>query len=83
MAVNVAYDVKRLNKVYSRRTFTDVLGLGDVDGTDGSTKAKDTADLKVAIGLFNFPIPTAITREKKSWSHNDSVRQEHSIFPVG
>ncbi|RZU28906.1 hypothetical protein [Edaphobacter modestus] len=36
VAINVAYDVKRLNKVYSRRSFTEVLSLGEIEGNDDS-----------------------------------------------
>ena len=34
VALNAAYDVKRLNRVCSRRTFTEVLSLGEIDGAD-------------------------------------------------
>jgi hypothetical protein len=34
VAVNVDYDVRRLNKVYSRRSFGEVLSVGDVDSGD-------------------------------------------------
>jgi hypothetical protein len=38
VALNAAYDVKRLNRVYSRRTFTEVLSLGEIDGADDSAE---------------------------------------------
>ncbi len=34
VATNVAYDVKRLNTLYSRRSFGDVLTAGDVDAAE-------------------------------------------------
>jgi len=34
VALNVDYDVRRLNKVYSRRSFAEVLSLGEVDSSD-------------------------------------------------
>jgi hypothetical protein len=59
VAVNVNYDVKRLNKVYARRTFTEILSLGEVDASTASgkgkpkkdvpTKAQNRADLTAAI----------------------------------
>ena len=55
VAVNVNYDVKRLNKVYARRTFTEVLSLGEVSDTgpkskrNTSTKDEIAAELKAAI----------------------------------
>jgi hypothetical protein len=50
VAVNVAYDVKRLNKVYSRRSFTEVLSLGEIEGKD------EPDELKAAVNsLLNFP----------------------------
>jgi hypothetical protein len=52
VAVNVAYDVKRLNKVYSRRSFTEVLSLGEIEGKD------EPDELKAAVNsLLNFPTP--------------------------
>jgi hypothetical protein len=52
VAVNVAYDVKRLNKVYSRRSFTEVLSLGEIEGKD------EPDELKAAVNfLMNLPTP--------------------------
>jgi len=39
VAVNVNYDVKRLNKVYARRTFTEILSLGEVKAQRLTAKA--------------------------------------------
>jgi hypothetical protein len=72
VAVNVNYDVKRLNKVYARRTFTEVLSLGEVDAFhadangkskyDTSTQAEIAAELKAAIsGLFGEQMSISIT----------------------
>jgi hypothetical protein len=50
VAVNVAYDVKRLNKVYSRRSFTEVLSLGEIEGKD------EPDELEAAVNtLLNLP----------------------------
>jgi hypothetical protein len=52
VAVNVAYDVKRLNKVYSRRSFTEVLSLGEIEGKDEPDELKEAVN-----SLLNFPTP--------------------------
>ena len=69
------YDVKRLNKVYVRRTFTEVLSLGEVDALradadgkskyDTSTQAEIAAELKAAIsGLFGEQMSMSITPQE-------------------
>lgn len=44
VALNVDYDVRRLNKVYSRRSFSEVLSLGEVEEPDG-----EASDLEAAV----------------------------------
>jgi flagellar biosynthesis GTPase FlhF len=76
VAVNVNYDVKRLNKVYARRTFTEVLSLGEVDALLADTKGKSkydnatqeeiAAELKAAItGLFGEQMSMSITPQEE------------------
>ena len=76
VAVNVNYDVKRLNKVYARRTFTEVLSLGEADALhadasgkskyDTSTQAEIAAELKAAIsGLFGEQMSMSITPQEE------------------
>ena len=72
VAVNVNYDVKRLNKVYARRTFTEVLSLGEVNETgpksqrNPSTKDEIAAELKAAIsGLLGEQISLPITHQEE------------------
>lgn len=43
VALNVAYDVRRLNKVYSRRSFSEVLSLGEITEPDGEESELETA----------------------------------------
>lgn len=76
VAVNVNYDVKRLNKVYARRTFTEILSLGEVDAPQAggrdklkqniSTKAEITADLKAAIsGIFGEQLSMPLNHQEE------------------
>ena len=72
VAVNVNYDVKRLNKVYARRTFTEILSLGEVNDAalkskrKTSTKAEIAAELKAAIsGLLGGQISMPLTNQEE------------------
>jgi hypothetical protein len=72
VAVNVNYDVKRLNKVYARRTFTEILSLGEVNDAElkskrkTSTKAEIAAELKAAIsGLLGGQISMPLTNQEE------------------
>jgi hypothetical protein len=47
VALNVEHDVRRLNKVYSRRSFAEVLSVGDTDSHE------DDQDLAEAIQTIN------------------------------
>jgi hypothetical protein len=46
VALNLEYDVRRLNRVFSRRSFSEVLAMGEVVVHD------DTAELQDAVALF-------------------------------
>jgi hypothetical protein len=68
----VNYDVKRLNKVYARRTFTEILSLGEVNDAalkskrKTSTKAEIAAELKAAIsGLLCGQISMPLTNQEE------------------
>jgi hypothetical protein len=72
VAVNVNYDVKRLNKVYARRTFTEVLSLGEVSDTgpkskrNTSTKDEIAAELKAAIsGILGTQMSIPLTHQEE------------------
>jgi hypothetical protein len=59
VAMNVEYDLKRLNKVYARRTFTQVLSLGQVEplGTDDKGNERDEKkELEVAVNTIKSAV---------------------------
>ena len=54
VAVNVGYDVKRLNTVYARRSFGEVLSAGEVEGDDNGSGANRSGGYDECLGEAPF-----------------------------